>query len=300
MFFTVSNKLNGAGITPASFFVFAGMLFLPMIFSCSSGEEVKKGEKIATVYEYELYTNEIREAIPTGLSEEDSLEFVKNYTETWIRECVLLHHAEQKMEGNKEAIENRLEKYRRSLMIYELEKIWLEEELDTSITESEMKKYYEKNKSDFELKDYILKCVYIKLEKNTQGEEKALQWIKSEKKEDWIKLEEYSEQNAVSYYQDRDNWIFLNDILRDVPMEIPNKVSFLKGNKLVHFSDEEFTYILYILDYRLKEETSPYSMEKENIKSRILQSRMNELTRTMRNKLIKNAYNENEVTISEK
>ena len=297
MFFTVLNKIKSAGHVPASFFKVVFLSAFIFVFSCSSNEETEKGKEVASVYDYKLYTNEILEALPSGLSEEDSLEFVKDYTETWIRENILLHHAEEKLSGMKEIIENRLAKYKRSLMIYEFEKQKMEEELDTLVSDQEMKLYYENNKHDFELKDYILKCLYVKLEKGTAGEENLLKWIKSEKREDWLKLDEFCAKNAVSFYQDRDNWIFLNDILRDVPLEIPNKVSFLKGNKMVHFSDDEYTYVLNILDYRLKEETSPFSLERENIKSRILQSRMNALLKELRNNLIKTAYDEDEVSV---
>lgn len=297
MFFTVLNKYKSAGLVPASFFKVVFLSTFIFVFSCSSNEETDKGKEVASVYEYKLYTNEILEALPSGLSEEDSLEFVKDYTETWIRENILLHHAEEKLSGMKEIIENRLAKYKRSLMIYEFEKQKMEEELDTLVSDQEMKSYYENNTRDFELKDYILKCLYVKLEKGTKGEENVLKWIKSEKREDWLKLDEFCANNAVSFYQDRDNWIFLNDILRDVPLEIPNKVSFLKGNKMVNFSDDEYTYILNILDYRLKEETSPFSLERENIKSRILQSRMNALLKDLRNNLIKTAYEDDEVSV---
>src|SRR5688572_15662875 len=98
MFFTVSNKFKGAGLVPASFFkvVFSSALIF-VFSSCSSDEETDKGKEVASVYEYKLHTNEILEALPSGLSEEDSLEFVKDYTETWIRENILLHHAEEKL-----------------------------------------------------------------------------------------------------------------------------------------------------------------------------------------------------------
>ena len=297
MFFTVSNKIKSAGHVPASFFRVVFLSAFILVLSCSNDEETEKGKEVASVYDYKLYTNEIREALPAGLTEEDSLEFAKDYTETWIRENILLHHAEEKLSGMKEVIENRLAKYKRSLMIYEFEKQMMEEGLDTLVSNQEMKLYYENNKHDFELKDYILKCLYVKLEKGTAGEENVLKWIKSDKREDWLKLDEFCAKNAVSFYQDRDNWIFLNDILRDVPLEIPNKVSFLKGNKMVHFSDDEYTYVLNILDYRLKEEISPLSLERENIKSRILQSRMNALLKELRNNLIKTAYDENEVSV---
>jgi len=165
------------------------------------------------------------------------------------------------------------------------------------VSSAEISSYYQENKKDFELKDYIIKCMYVKLEKETEGKDKVLLWMKSDKKEDLLKLEEFCTRNAVSFYQDRDNWIFLNDILRDVPLETPNKESFLRNNKLVNFEDEEFAYILIILDYRMKEETSPLSLERENIKARILQSRMNELIKEMRNKTVKSAYENDEVKL---
>lgn len=299
MFFTVLNNNPKAGRVPAFFFNYLFFAVVIFIFSCSSNEETAQGKVIAEVYGYKLYSSELQEAMPEGLNADDSLDFVKDYIDTWIKENILLHHAGEELSGKTEMIDQRLEKYKRSLMIYELEKIWVEKELDTLISEKEMRDYFEKNKHDFELKDFILKCVYVKLEKGTPGEDKVLKWIRSDKKEDWLKMDEFCRSSAVSHYHDRDNWIFLNDILRDVPMEIPNRVSFLKSNKFIHFSDDEFTYILYILDYRLKEEASPFSMEKENIRSRILQLRMNTLLKEKRNKLVKNAYENDEIEISE-
>jgi hypothetical protein len=294
-----SNWYNfkGAGLKPASFFnaIFI-MAFLSMV-SCQSDDDPSKGNAVAVVFENRLYDGEILEALPKGLNETDSLEFVKNYIDTWIKENILLHSAESELSERAKDMETRIEKYRRSLLIYEYEKQYVEDHLDTNVSAKEMEKHYNENKQNFELKDYIIKGVYVKLEKSIPGKENVLKWIKSGKKDELLKLEEFCRVNAVSFYHDRDNWIFLNDILRDVPLEIPNKESFLKSNKLVQFEDEEYFYVLQILDFRMKAETSPLSLEKDNIKARILQSRMNELIKTMRNNLVKKAYQEDEVKI---
>lgn len=297
MFYIALNSRRVAGKSPASFFkgIFIASVFF--IQACSSDDDPEKGKHIASVYDKHLYENELLAAIPEGMNETDSAEFVKNYVDTWIRENILLHEAEEKLADRTDEIADRLEAYRRSLMIYEYEQWFLRENLDTLITDSEIEKYYQKNQKDFELKDYIIKCVYVKLEKENSSTDKVVRWIQSGKKEDLLALDEFCRNQAISYYHDRDNWIFLNDILRDVPLETPNKESFLKNNKLVHFSDEEFTYVLQILDYRLKDETSPLSLEKDNIKARILQSRMNESIKSMRNKAVKNAYDNDEVEI---
>lgn len=299
MFFTVLNKkyLKVAGFIPASFF-YSIFLMSVLFISCGNNEDEAQGEIIATVYDKKLYLSEISEMIPSGLDENDSLEFVKNYIDQWTKENILLHNAEKDLANNSQDINRRIEKYRRSLLIYEFEKKYIDEHLDTNISNAEIEAHYSENKDDFELKDYIIKAVYIKFDVKQNDKAKVLKWLKSGKREDLLKLDEYCSKSALSFYHDRDNWIFLNDILRDMPLEIPNKESFLKSNKLVEFSDDEYYYILQILDSRMKEEVSPMSLEKENIKARILQSRMNELLKSMRNKMIKNAYDENEVKLS--
>lgn len=304
MFFTALNKIktknqNGAGFYSASFFYF--LLGFNIFFSsCSSSNEEESGTVVATVYNKQLYLDEIKEMMPIGMMPEDSLEFVKNYIQQWTNENILLNQAEKELGENTKSINRRIEKYRRSLMVYEFEQLYIQRNLDTVISDEEIEKHYNENQDDFELKDYIIKAVYIKFDVAISAKDKAnvLKWLKGAKKEDLIKLEEYCGPNALSFYHDRDNWIFLNDILRDMPMEIANKEAFLRANKLVEFSDDEYYYVLQILDSRMKEEVSPLSLEKENIKARILQSRMNELLKSMRNKMILKAYDENEVKLS--
>lgn len=303
MSFTALNNITknhfGAGLIPASFFYF--LIGVALVFnSCSSENEESKGKVIASVYDKKLYLEEVTEMIPIGMMPEDSLEFVKSYIQQWTNENILLHHAEKELGENTKSITRRIEKYRRSLMIYEFEQSYIQKNLDTLISEEEIEKHYQENQDDFELKDYIIKAVYIKFDVSISAKDKAnvLKWLKNAKKEDLIKLEEYCGPNALSFYHDRDNWIFLNDILRDMPMEIANKEAFLRANKMVEFSDDEYYYVLQILDSRMKEEVSPLSLEKENIKARILQSRMNNLLKSMRNKMILKAYDENEVKLS--
>lgn len=301
MYFTVSNNKYhyGAGKSPASFFY---ILFgLAILFSsCSSEDETEQGEIVASVYDKHLYLDEITEMIPVGMMAEDSLEFVKNYIQQWTNENILLYNAEKELSNDSKVIERRIEKYRRSLLIYEFEQQYLQKNLDTIISDEEIEKHYSENQDDFELKDYIIKAVYIKFDVSITAKDKGkvLNWLRSAKKDDLIKLSEYCGPNAISFYHDRDNWIFLNDILRDMPLEIANKEAFLRTNKLVEFSDDEYYYVLQILDSRMKEEVSPLSLEKENVKARILQSRMNNLLKSMRNKMILKAYDENEVKLS--
>lgn len=267
-----------------------------LINACIKKPDEKKG--IASVYDKTLYLEEILAFMPEGLNATDSMAFVKNYTDAWIHENILLHQAEQFLPEENNKMKYRLEKYKRSLLLYEFEKEYLREKLDTNISFDEIEKHYIENSNDFKLADYIVKVLYVKLYKNDKNKVNVLQWYKSTKNEDLIKLEKYCAEKAVNYYNDNENWIYFNDLLREIPIKTEDKSAFLKNNKSLFFEDDEFAYFVNIYEYKLKDAVSPLSLEQENIKARILNSRSAELIKQLRNDLINEAYNNKYVTNS--
>ncbi len=268
-----------------------------LIFGCLVGllavscrqQTVSEEGLLAKVYDKTLYLSEVRKQMPRGLSPEDSLVFVKEYTDGWIRESVMLHRAEQELPNEALDVQNRLEHYRRSLLIYAYEKEYAQQKLDTTVSETEIETHYQENQEDFKLADYIVKVLYIKLDKNDRQKEKVARWYKSTVKADRVELEKYCAENAVNYYNDSESWVYLNELLREVPLRLDDKQAFLEQQKSAQFEDEEFAYYLWIYDYRLKDSFSPLSLERENIKARILNLRTTELIKQMRIELLKSA-----------
>jgi hypothetical protein len=271
---------------------FAFALFL--LLSCT--RKTQETQAIASVYDKKLLLEEVLAFMPEGLNTVDSLAFVKNYTDAWIRENIILHQAEQVLPKENHNMKYRLEKYKRSLLLYEFEKQYLRDKLDTNVSYNEIQQHYTENTNDFILADYIVKVLYVKLYKSDKNKAKVKQWYLSTKNEDLIKLEKYCAENAVNYYNDNENWIYFNDLLREIPIKADDKTTFLKNNKNIFFEDDEYAYFVNIYEYKLKDAISPLSLEEENIKARILNARSAELIKQLRNDLINEAYNNNHVT----
>jgi hypothetical protein len=72
-------------------------------------------------------------------------------------------------------------------------------------------------------------------------------------------------------------------------LEDLNKTSFIKYKKRTKFEDGQFMYYLNILDYKLKNEASPIEFEKDKIKGILLNQRMNELRKQLKEELYKDA-----------
>lgn len=263
------------------------LFFCLLIFaSCGGGKgEKDKGKLLAVVGDQKLYISDIESLIDDHLSAEDSISFVRSYVEKWIRETVIVKKAEETLPEASKDVEARLENYRRGLLIYAFEKEYARQKLDTVVSDEEIEAHYQENLEDFKLPDYVLKVLYVKVEKDDKGREKIKKWFKSTEQKDLLELEKYCSENAVNYFNDPENWIYMNDLLREVPIKMNDKLDFLRSNKHVMFEDEEFAYYLTIYDYQVKDATSPLNLERENIKARILNARTTELIRYMRQDL---------------
>ena len=118
------------------------------------------GQPVARVFEKYLYTSDLKGVVAPGTSSEDSVEVVKNYINNWVRQELLVHHAESNLPEDQKDFTNELEAYRRSLVIYEFETEYIKQKFDTIIPEADIQKYYNENKDNFKLRENICKAVW--------------------------------------------------------------------------------------------------------------------------------------------
>lgn len=259
-------------------------LFLPS--SC----KVKNSETpVARVYDNFLYPQEISAIVPPMTSPKDSQQLAEGYINNWIQQKLIMKKAELNLPEEMKNVEKQLNDYRTSLIIYAYEKELVRQKLDTAISAKEVEDYYKNHIHEFELKDYIVKVLYVKLDKNSPEINKVRKWFKSEQPDDLKKLEEYCRKFAVNFFVDTEAWLFFDDLLKEIPIETFNKEDFLRGSKPMEFMDEGFIFFLNILDYRLKDDISPLSLVNENIRNIILNKRKITLIETMRKDIFRDA-----------
>lgn len=275
--------------------LYAAMMLL--LFGCNQlwGEGAQQ-TPIARVGDKVLYLQEVLPSNTAQLNREDSAKLVREQINKWVEQTLLLQRAELNLTDDSKNIQKQLEDYRRSLLIYAYEKEFVNQKLDTVVSEEEVERYYEANKANFELKDYVVKVLYVKVDNQApqqQWLEKAL--ATEEGGEQLYEIEDYCRQFAANFMLDGNIWLYFNDILKEIPIETYNIENFLKTNKFVRLQDEEFTYYLRIKDYRLKDSVSPLDLERERIKNIILNKRKLALIETMRKELYQDALAKNQI-----
>jgi hypothetical protein len=263
----------------------------------NNAEVTDKGKIIATVYTHNLYESDLTVAVPPGLTPEDSVRRAENFINSWVREMLLLTKAESNLPPNDAEMEKKLRDYKNSLIIYAYETELVHQKLDTVVTDAEIEQYYNEHPNDFQLRDNIVKVVYVKVDKKAPNLPKLKTWVQSDKPQDREELDKYCRQYASNYYLDDNSWLLFDDLLKEVPIQTYNRELFLQNNRFVEVSDSTSIYFLNIKGFMTRNSQSPLSFEKENIRSIILNKRKLELIDKMHDDLYNEAVENNSIKI---
>jgi hypothetical protein len=250
---------------------------------------------VARVGDKTLTWAEIMDVIPDNSNALDSAELAERYIQNWAKQQVLISQAESSLSDEKKSFEELIENYRTSLLTYTYEQEWINQKLDTAITEDEIVKYYNDNEKNFELRDYILKVKFSAIASDSKAIPGLKKLFYSSKPEDLVKLEKYCIDNSASYYFNEDRWMLWEDFIKQIPLVGFDPETFLKKNKNFEFEKENNLYLMTITDYQLNGTRSPLSFEKEKIRSLILNKRKMELLDRMREDLYQKALQEKRV-----
>ena len=73
---------------------------------------------LATVHEKKLLLSDIQSLLDGFDSEEDSVDFVQNWIESWVKEQLMVQQAQNNLTTQLESVKKQIESYQNSLLIY--------------------------------------------------------------------------------------------------------------------------------------------------------------------------------------
>ncbi len=275
--------------------LFFGLTFLIILSSCNLDSNESK--KLARIEDKFLYLDDITNEIPINLKKEDSIVYINNYINNWITSQLIVKKAKEMIPNNLLNVDKKIEKYRKSLISYEFEQFYISKRLDTSITTFETLEYYNQHSDDFVLNDYIIKCLYLKVPKRSIQLKNIKKYFKLSKEGDIDILTKYAQKSAEIFYFNNEEWIFYDDLLKQIPIEGYNKVNFITKKKKIYFEKDNFMYFVNIYDFIIKDGTSPLSFEKDKIKSILLNIKANNLRKELRSNLFSDGIENNSIEI---
>jgi hypothetical protein len=302
MCFQPLNKLSLLGaafyrfvLKGIGFSVFPFLVAMFLLLGCSGRKN--QSDSIARVGDKYLSYEQVSEEMPMGLYGKDSIDFVMNYAEAWVKQQILLRKAERNVNPDELDIDRMLETYRTSLITFAYEKALVQQNLDTLVSDEEIEDYYRKNQNDFELKDNIIKVVYVKVKKNAPKLPRLKELYKSERPQDRMALEDYCHQFADNFFLNDNIWLLFDDLLKEIPIETYDQEKYLKNNRFVEFEDQDFLYLVNIKGFRIRDSISPLSFERDNIRNIIINKRKLTIIEQMRKQVYDEALRKNDFEI---
>lgn len=212
------------------------MVMMPV--SCNMVSALLHDENVvARVGSNKLYESEVAQLIPHGTSPEDSLKFVIQYANAWASDMIYLDIAESQLSKSEKDVTKELEAYRRSLLKYRYEQLFINERLDTSVTDEELEEYYEAHASDFVLARPIVKARYMKVHASSPdlGTLKNMMASSEYGSVEGADSLVYSATLKFSSYND--DWIDITVLAKDMELDYTDLLS-VKSGKFIENTDK--------------------------------------------------------------
>ena len=251
------------------------LIFL-ILTSCKidyKNEEEIKSNPIAKVENKFLY----KEDLIQFENNSDSIKIRAKQINDWIKKEIILLHAYNNI-NNRNFIDKKLKKYEDDLILYQYENELLLNNINYSISDSAISKYYTENIKDFLLGSKIVRCLYTKIPLDAPDIIKFKTLIKRYPESDINDIKSYSFQFAEQYFLDDSIWLDFEDLIINTPfIELDQESSYLLKNKFLENKDDQFHYFIKIIDFKKPGDISPISFEYDIIKAILLNDRKKEL-----------------------
>ena len=257
-------------------------------------EEQPTGIPVARVYNSYLYEEDVRELVPSGLSAEDSLAFIQNYINVWAKDQLMIYKAEFNLVDAEKRFEKQIEEFRDDLLKYAYQQQFIEQNMDTLVTEEQVQKYYEEHGDNFQLNENIVQPEYTILKKDSPKLDKARKWFSSGKSDDKKKLREYALQYGARHVWDDTTWVSYDQLAKTIPIQTYNQQDFLSRTRKLELADSANIYLLEINSYKIQDSQAPITYVSNIIKSIILNQRKLEVVDKLEQNLISDALNKSE------
>ena len=251
---------------------------------------------LAEVKNRRLYLSELDGMFPEGTSGADSNLIINAYVDRWVREALILNEAERNLPQDLN-IDKLVRDYRASLLRNTYEQVLVQELLDSTVANQELRSFYEKNKEQFELETPIVRCHFIKVPLPVpQSDSLRIWWSGINQGNNLMKLRTYAEQYASTYELADSSWIRIEQLALELPQETitPDNAIYKRD---LRQEDDNFQYYLRVYDVKNRTEIAPLAYIEDQARKVILHSRKMKILKEKREDLYELEMRKNNIRI---
>lgn len=264
-----------------------------LLVACSSDNG--KVKLLAEVDGERLYEDEITELSAQGLTSQDSIDIRYNRIKAWASDILYYNKAKENIKSSDE-IDELVEKYRKSLIIYQYQLKLVSEGVDNKISDEDVMNYYTENESLFKATEPLFKGFYI-IVPNSSSEIDAFRALSHQTDEvTYDVIESMCVKNAARFVYFQDGWQAFSEIQRNIPLHI-HPSSLMRRKYVYENSDSTQTILFHVEDYKTEGEIQPFDYAKKKIEMIMFERKKAEFIKNYGNTLFNDAIKKGDLKL---
>ncbi|HIT46327.1 MAG TPA: hypothetical protein IAC35_00545 [Candidatus Cryptobacteroides merdipullorum] len=274
----------------------AFLLLTPL--SCDVASSlVHDDQPVAKVGREKLYRSEVESMIPDMISPEDSAGIAEKYIRLWAMDRLYMKVAEEQLSKSEIDVSDELESYRRSLVRYRYEQRYLNDRLDTLITDAQIREYYLANQEDFELSRPLLKLRFVDVMKDSPDKDEILRLMSSDEYDELELADSLAGKSALRYFDNSDSWMDAGELSRYFGVTVEEMLDAMDEDMIVIEPEGRGDILAAYVCDMINSGTAPLEYCSPAIRDIILSNRKHELMASLERDLLEGALDSKQLVI---
>ena len=254
-------------------------------------------EVVAEVNGVKLYRAELDAVIPNGISAADSAALAMKYIDTWASDHVYLKIAEQQLSKSEKDVTKELEDYRKSLLKYRYEQLYVNERLDTTVTDEMVDEYYEAHADKFVLQRPIVRARYLNIVADSPVLKQLRKMMKSSEPNDLVEADSLAYSSALKFMTWNNDWVDAALLAGEFGTDYNSMLASMSGGWIEQKDTTGYLKLAYIPEMIGRGRQAPVDYCAPMIKDMIISARKQALISGLERDLLEDARENGNFTI---
>ena len=258
---------------------------------------VHDDQPVARVGREKLYRSEVESMIPDMISPEDSASLAEKYIRLWAMERLYMDEAGRQLSKAEMDVYEELESYRRSLVRYRYEQRYLNDRLDTLITDAQIREYYQANEAEFELSRPLMKLRFVDVMKDSPDKDEILRLMSSDEYAGLERADSLARNSALRYFDNSDTWMDAGELARYFGVSCEEMLAAMDGDMIMIEPEGRGDLLAAYVCDMISSGTAPIEYCSSAIRDIILSNRKHELLAALERDLLEGALDSKQFVI---
>ena len=265
-------------------------IVLQVLCSCRAiSTFLRADEVVAEVSGVRLYRSDVAKVIPTGVSSDDSTRLAMQYINSWASDQVFLRIAEEQLSKAEKDVTTELEEYRKSLLKYRYEQLYLNERLDTAVSEDHVREHYESNQDKFVLARPLLKARFLNIASDSPSIGPIRKMMVSSDVNDLFEADSLAYSSAIRFTFWGGEWIDAAVLAREFGEDYSSLLSSARNGWVERNYEDGYVKLAFIAEKLDEGEIAPLEYCETKVKDIIISARKQSLVVGLERELLDEA-----------